>query len=211
MSSASALDLWEFELLAAELDRVLETVRPYYHEIGPYELPVHGLPLDHFPSFALFHSLSQQIQGLVSSLHQIVKQDMTKALGPEGVPGDADALKSSAARVGRVMAALTQWEITVSSTWPAVHWQKAFALLHGGTIPIFDAIENLLRDVRDVPARARRGETCVRISVDIAEPPRWQELPDAFKHAIRTGGSFVERHPVISGIVAGELLSKMFR
>ena len=211
MSSASALDLWEFELLATELDRALETVRPYYHEIGPYELPVNGLPLDHRQSLALVNSLSQQIQGWVSSLHRIVKQDMTMALGPEGVPGDADALKSSAAKVGRIMVALTGWEDTVTSTWPAAHWQKAFALLHGGTIPISDAIENLLREIRAVPARARRGETCVRISVDIAEPPRWQELPEAIKHAIRTGGSFVERHPVISGIVAGELLSKIFR
>ena len=26
-------------------------------------------------------------------MHRIVKQDMTTALGPEGVPGDADALR----------------------------------------------------------------------------------------------------------------------
>lgn len=211
MSSASALDLWEFELLAAELDRALETVRPYYHGIGPYEHPVNGLPLDHRQSLAVVDSLSQQIQGWVSSLQSIVKQEITTALGPEGVPGDADALRSSAAKIGRIMVALTGWEDTVNSTWPAVHWQKAFQLLHGGTVPVFDAIENLLREIRAVPARARNGETYVRISVDITPTPQWDELPNAVKQAIQTGGSFIERHPVISGIIAGELLSKIFR
>ena len=208
MSSASALDLWEFELLAAELDRALETVRPYYQGLGPYELPVHGLPLDHSQSLALLNSLSQQIQGFATSLSRIVKQEMTKALGPEGVPGDADALRSSAAKVGRILVALTGWEDTVSATWPAVHWQKVFELLHGGTIPVFNAMESLLREIRAVPARARNGETYVQISVDITPTPQWHELPNAVKQALRTGGSFLERHPVISGLLVWELLSK---
>ena len=109
------------------------------------------------------------------------------------------------------MAALTGWEDTVSLTWPAVHWQRTFELLHGGTLPVFDAIENLLREIRGVPSRARNGETYVRISVDIIPMPQWDELPNAVKQAIRTGGSFIERHSIISGIIAGELLSKIFR
>jgi len=40
-------------------------------------------------------------------LNQIVKQDMTAALGPVGMPGDAVALKASAAKAGRLMTALT--------------------------------------------------------------------------------------------------------
>ena len=208
MSSASALDLWEFELLAAELDRALEAVRPYYRGIGPYELPVNGLPLDHHQSLAFVISSCQQIQGWATSLSRIVKQDMTKALGPEGVPGDADALNSSAAKVGRILVALTGWEDAVNSTWPAVHWQKTFELLHGGTIPVFNAMESLLREIRAIPARARNGETYVQISVDITPPPQWNELPNAVKQAIRTGGSFIERHPVISGFLVWELLSR---
>lgn len=202
---------WEFELLSAELDRALEPARAYYKEGGRYEMSPAHPPLDHRQSLALFEVLLQQLVEGASSLNQIVKQDMTAALGPKGVPGDAVALKASAARAGRLMTGLTTWEDTVDSTFPAAHWQKPFRLLRGSTIPIFTAMEQMAREIHSVPIRARRGETYVKISVDILPPPRWEELPDAVKKAIHTGGSFIERHPIISGLIAGELLSKIFR
>lgn len=211
MSSSSALDLWEFEFLATELDQALEPARAYYKKARPYETQVPAIPLEHRLSLALFESLLQQLTEWASSLGHVVKQDMTAALGPEGMPGDADALKASAEKVGYLMAAFTNWEDTVISTWPVPHWQKAFELLQGSTVPVFTAMERLLREIRAVPGRARRGETSVSISVDIAAPSGWHELPKAAKEAIRTGGSFIERHPIVSGLIAGELLSRIFR
>jgi len=211
MSSASALDLWEYELLAAELDQALEPARAYYHHLRPYELPVGGMPLDHQKSRALFESLLQQAAGCVSTLGRVVRQEMTAALGPEGVPGDAYAIRRSAAKVGRIMVTLTSWENAAAAAWPALHWEKAFALLRGGTVPVWTAMEQLLEEIKRIPARARRGVTHVSISVDIQPSSRWAELPKAEQEAIRAGGSFLERHPAISGILVGELISKIFR
>jgi hypothetical protein len=109
------------------------------------------------------------------------------------------------------MAILTSWENAAVAAWPAPHWEKAFTLLRGGTIPVCTAMEQLLEEIKGISARARRGETHVSISVDIQPSPQWAELPKAEQEAIRAGGSFLERHPAISGILVGELISKIFR
>jgi hypothetical protein len=211
MSSSSPLDVWEFELLATELDRAIEPVRSFYKAIGPYDPPMDGVPLNHQQCVLLFEGLLQRIQEWGSSLGRIVNHDMMDALGPAGKPGDAEALRASASKVRFLLNGLVAWENTVATTWTAAHWQRPFSILHGGTVPIFNAAKKLLCEIQAIPERGRNGETHVSISVDIIPTPEWDELPGAVKQAFRTGGSFIERHPIISGIIAGQLLSKIFR
>lgn len=201
---------WEWELLAHLLNTGLVPVREFYRQLphAPHFAPVRS-PLDHAGSENFLVSHLDLLHRWAAQLKKVLEHEVEEAAGPFGQNGDAAALEAAAGKIVLFCKRLVEWEQAWDQVLPSPHWAAAFEMVRGTTQPLFEEVDSLVRKLTAIPERAKRGQ--IHFDLRLRFPaPKWSgQLEREIKRAARTGGSFIERHPVLSGIFGGALLSHL--
>jgi hypothetical protein len=200
---------WTWELLSHLLETGIAPVREFYKAPpAPAFAPVRS-PLDHYESENFLLSHLDLLGRWVAQLKTVIDHELGPAVGASGQPGDAAAIEAAAGKIVLFCERLIEWEQAWNQVLPASHWADAFELVRGTTRPLFEEIERFACKVAAIPEFAARGGTHVDLRMTFPVPQWSGQLEREIKHAVRTGGSFIERHPILSGIFGGALLSHL--
>lgn len=194
-----------FELAGRVLYEGLKEVRDFY--AGGMVCASSALPvmLGHAQMADYAHSRVTALMGWLDEIALVVNNGLPSAMQ---APLREDAILSVCDRMILFGHRLVAWEHDVAGHSPPAHWHCVISLLRGMTEPLVHCLFQQADGIAALPSWVRAGETHIDLNIRVPNLPQFALLADELPRAWKAGTPVYERHPILSALFLGALLTR---
>jgi hypothetical protein len=171
--------LWEYKLTAELLVTNIQPIRALFDALKGATLPVLRRSITEQEFLRLIREKVLETQALGNRLVPLFNEELMRAWGPSGVPGDATAIQQAVAEIVGTSLQLYECERAMGSVIPPAQYARLHQGLCGIAEHIFGSVEAATEQIRSLLSDPNvNGRHVIALTIDLAPnfPAVQQEL-----------------------------------